>query len=662
MNTVIAKTRIWPVKAIVSILDWFGPALHGEETDAPAVANRTWVVLLCVNAAMALMLIAIGHGAGRRGDASAPFWFWSGVILLLLPMVSRIAHPLLARGERLLLLVALVEFLFVAKMFYSPSNFADFDDMLHWASALDLIYHHKLFLLNDLLPISAYYPALELVTTALTNLTGLGLFPSAVLFLAILRVTFIVALFLFFEKLTGSARLAALACLIYMSCSTFMVFNASFSYESIGIVLCILVMLAEVSMNHAPQTRSLTLPAILLACLAVTHHMTALWCAMYMVGLTTIELLRRDDEPLRTRIGMIGIITLLAVAFPVLWMCVKGNPIVGYLGPVLQHALDSMYKRLNGTLHAPPRQMFVGADGKPQPYAYRIIGIGSTLLLSVGLATGYFRSLALATDGATTGWSRLARVIRRQWSDSRILLLTMGAFAFPASVAFRLTANGWEVGDRMQTSAFFSVSLVVAVAIVHFWQPQLGGRWGRLLLLNVVVTIIILGGYIVGSGLRLIRGPYLVVADAASVEPMSVDAALWTRTWLGEGNMFASDRVNSTLLTTYGQQEVSTTLSGGVAVSPIFYTNNIDNTLYTIRRGHIDYVWDDLRLTTALAVMGLYYEMGDEQAYSHGNPSPPKASSMLKFDRDERVSRVFDNGSIVIYDVRHLRTDQGGTQ
>jgi hypothetical protein len=57
----------------------------------------------------------------------------------------------------------------------------------------------------------------------------------------------------------------------------------------------------------------------------------------------------------------------------------------------------------------------------------------------------------------------------------------------------------------------------------------------------------------------------------------------------------------------------------------------------------------DLRLTTGRAVLGEYYQSWER---SGGHPPPP--NFMLKFDREPNVGRIFDNGFIVIYDLRRL--------
>jgi hypothetical protein len=456
--------------------------------------------------------------------------------------------------------------------------------------------------------------------------------------------------FCFFEKISGSVRIAIVACLVYMSCSTYVTFNAMFAYESIGTVFIVLVLLVETRVRGAYSTRDFILPAILLACLTVSHHVSSLWCTVYLVGLVVIEAVRRDKESFRTRLGMTGAMAVLAVTMPLLWMTMRGNPFFSYMAPHIESTIKSFYANLSGSQTAHEREMFVGADGKAQPLFNILIGITSTLFLTIGLVTGFYRSFALTVPAEFSGWSRVWQVIRLRYTDSRVVLLTLGAFGFPLSVALRFTDGGWEIGNRMNTFVFIPVGLVVAVSIIYYWQAGRLAKW----LTSIVLANILLGGIIIGSGFYLIHSRYMVGADEASIEHMGIGTASWTKTWLGKGNIFAADRVNRVLLSTYGQQQGFSAMTGIRAdQTHIFFDSSITaETLHPIRAGNIAYLLIDLRLTTDRAVLGEYYESGETRV-SYGNPPVP--SSLLKFDGDDKISRPFDNGWMKIYDVRGIR-------
>ncbi|PAQ00364.1 hypothetical protein CIT25_21410 [Mesorhizobium mediterraneum] len=644
-----AGTRINPLRAGIRFVSAvIGPDLRDGGADAPSQrANSGWIAVLCLTIATALLLVVAGHAAGRRGYDVAPLLFWSGVVLLVVPTSLRITWPMVARGERLFLLFLLAEALFYYKTVYSPTSFINHDEFLHWIAADDLMTARRLFLSNPLFPIGPTYPALEILTTAIVNLTGLPLFAAGTLLLAVLRGTFIGALFLFFESITGSPRISAIACLAYMGCSTFVLFESMFSYESLGIVLCVLAFAVEAASKDLvgrPRLKALGLIALLLASLAVTHHLSATFTATYFGALAALEALRRQG-PLR--IGArtaAGFTALLAIALPSLWVQARGIPLTGYLGPMVESGFDTLLGKILG---APtPRSEYPGAPDKA--LYMRLTTLLAILLLALGLATGFFRSLAMAApSGARSGWRPIRDILKRRWRDSRLVLLALLAFGLPVSVAFRLTIAGWEIGNRMGTFVFIAVGLVVAVSIVHFWQGRTPRGWRRIAP-AVALAVIVLGG-VASSTINPIHGRYRVAADQASIEPMGIETARWAKEWLGAGNRFTSDRINRLLLASYGRQDVRVRIIEGVYSARIFEAETLGpDEFWALARSDIDFLMIDLRLTTAPPVLGFYFEPWQRQG------TPLSGAELLKFNDIKGVTRIYDNGWIVIYDVRGL--------
>jgi hypothetical protein len=453
-----------------------GPDLHGDRVDAqPRPANFGLIAILCLTAAIALLLIVAGHGAGRRGDqVMAPLLFWSGVALLIVPISLRISWPLVARGERFFLLFLLVEALFYYKAVYSPTSFGGHDEFLHWIAADDLMTARRLFLSNPLLEIGPSYLALEILTTAIANLSGLSVFAAGTLLLVALKGTFVVALFLFYERITSSARIAAIGCLVYMGCSTFVLFESAFSYESLGLVLCALIFAVEATSRDlvgSPRLRAVGLIVLLLAALAVTHHLSAAYAAIYLGAVAIFEVMHRDG-PMRTEARFAAFIAMAAIALPLLWIEVRGTHIASYLGPIVEGGIRNLLGMFHGLLSA-HRSVTTTSPAPAEPLGMRLTTLLAVLLTALGLATGFFRSLALAAPrGGRAGWLAIREILARRWRDSRLVFLTVLAFGFPISVAFRLSIGGWEIGNRMGTLAFFGVGLVVAVSIVHYWQGR----------------------------------------------------------------------------------------------------------------------------------------------------------------------------------------------
>ncbi|WP_439923016.1 hypothetical protein [Nitrobacter sp. JJSN] len=627
-----------------------GPDLHGDIVDArPLPANFGLIAVLCLAAATALLLVVEGHGAGRRGDeAMALLFFWSGVVVLVVPISLRIAWPRVARGERFFLLFLLVEALFYYKVVHSPTSFAGHDEFLHWIAADDLMTAHQLFLSNPLLQVGPSYLALEILTTAIANLSGLSIFAAGTLLLVVLRGTFVAALFLFYERLTGSARIAAIGCLVYMGCSTFVLFEAMFSYESLGLVLCVLIFAVEATsrdLTGTPRLRAIGLMVLLLASLAVTHHLSAAYAAIYLGAVAILEILHRGGLT-RTEARYAAFIAIVTIAVPLLWMEARGTHIANYLGPIIEGGIKNLLGMFHGSAH---RSVTTTSSVPSQPFGMRLTTLLAILLTSLGLATGFFRSLALAAprDGRT-GWFAIREILNRRWRDSRLVFLTVLAFGFPVSVVLRLSIGGWEIGNRMGTLAFFGVGLVVAVSIVHYWQGRSPQGWRRSAP-ALALAVIVLGG-VTSASLNPIRERYKVGADDQSIESMGIETALWTKAWLGPGNSFTSDRINRLLLAGYGRQDARLAVSQGVDAGRVFRAEKLDSDDYwALAKGDIDFLLVDLRLSTALPVLGFYFEPWEPKS-----ATPLSAAALLKFNGVDGITRIYDNGYIVIYDVRGL--------
>jgi len=83
---------------------------------------------------------------------------------------------------------------------------------------------------------------------------------------------------------------------------------------------------------------------------------------------------------------------ILAVALPLLWIQARGNPLTSYLGPVVETGFKTLLGKFLGSV-PPPSSEVIGVPA--QPLGMRLTTLLAILLLSLGLATGFFRSLAM---------------------------------------------------------------------------------------------------------------------------------------------------------------------------------------------------------------------------------------------------------------------------
>jgi hypothetical protein len=243
-------------------------------------------------------------------------------------------------------------------------------------------------------------------------------------------------------------------------------------------------------------------------------------------------------------------------------------------------------------------------------------------------------------------------VWRRHRSSPLALGLAGAALAYPASLVSRLTQAGGEASSRSSEFLFLGVAFTLAVGIVELWPPA----WSSLPLLALrpgALAIIFLGGVIVGNPpWGRLPGPYVVAADARSVEPQGITAAQWARATLGPDNRVLADRINGLLMASYGDQWPVTNSEGVYRAGPFFSLELGPADRAVFQQGRVRYLVIDRRLTTALPLVGTYIEAGEPDSYQHTTPLDPAA--LAKFDSLANVSRLFDSGDIQIYDVQAL--------
>ncbi|RWY84529.1 hypothetical protein EHI44_17785 [Rhizobium leguminosarum] len=620
----------------------------GGVADPSSLGMSPVVAFLC---SCALIVAALAANASRLGESWAVPTFYCAIAAIFLPAAARIIHPGASRLERLALIVIVTSALFVVRLIRAPVAFIDHDEFLHWATVNDILEAGRLFLPNPLLPVSPLYPGLELITSALVNLSGLSVFAAGLIVLAAARMMLMLTLFLLFEKITDSARIASIACLIYMGSSTFLLFDVHYSYESLAIPMLAVVLLASesrrVERGDTAGWPTVVATMVLIVALAVTHHLTSYFCAALLCGTAVMEWLRQDASAVQRRQAIL--LASIAVIAPVAWSKIVGNPTGSYILPVLAGGIDEVAQLVSSSTST--RKLFVSDTGALAPAWQRYLTMAGVALICLGLLTGFLRSLVF--NGQHRNASILWPPTRwRLWRSSLLQILVLVTLAYPISIIFRLTRSGWEIGNRIGSLSFLGVAIVVAVAVAAFWHGASRG-WLRATALAAAATTVLVAGVISSEGPRiLVPAGYEVSADSSSIEPMGISAARWTREWLGGDQHFATDRINRLLLSTYGRQRVSTTLESGQDTGMAITAADLGpmERKLLIDSG-VSFVMVDLRMTTGLPGVGVYFDGG---AQDRNHTVPLQASSLLKFNSEPDVDRTFDNGFMVIFDVGRL--------
>lgn len=597
-----------------------------------------WLPLLSLTSAIGVLLVALAAEGGRLAAQWADPMFWLGLLVLFLPIAVRMISAKPARRERIALLLMLGGATYFFRFLNYPLYFAYTDEFMHWLGANNIAMSGHLFQINQINPIIPFYPGMEIVTNALSSLTGLSVFGAGSVVLVVGGLVLVLSLYLFFECLSNSAQMAGIATMLYMANPGWFS-DTQFAYESLALPLAMFVLFVVAFRSSMPPRRraAFMLPIWLgLAATVITHHLTSftleafllLWIAVFfLLWLLPISRQRHIQSGPREAV-VVGLVLIVA------WMAYTQWRVVPYLFTPLASTVSEFFQFFSGKEAV--RQLFKDGSGYVEPLWERAIGLVSTALVTLGLPFGLYQL-----------W-------RQYRTQALALALALAAIAYPVTQLARLTPAGTVTATRAPVFLFVAVAFVLALGITRFWLSRTP-TWRRSAAVIVVIVIVYIGGGVIGTAPLWYRlpGPYLVAADHRSVDPENIDAAEWTLLYLGPGNRIASDRNNYNLLGTFGEQWIVTSQDSKVEVAAVFFSPQFGaGSRGILQYANIQYLLVDYSLSTALPRMGTYFDRSEPDALYHTTPINPAA--LHKFDGIENVSRIYDSGNIVIYDVEAI--------
>jgi hypothetical protein len=544
----------------------------------------------------------------------------------------RLISPKASRFERISLLCVVSVCFYLVKVLYNPLYFTIIDEFLHWRSADDLARSGHLFSANSLLPVSPYYPGLEIVTNALSTLSGLSIFNAGIIVVGVARLATILSFFALFELITGSACTAGIAIVLYMADQHFLYYDTTFAYGSLAVLFLafVLFVMAHDTLK-SERLRIVFVAVIALEAITVTHHVTSFVLDGFLILWTVIYVSQR---PARLRQSSLPKITLFGVLISLAWIGLKGNPVVEYLSSYANTGLDELWRVLTST--GGGHHFFVDAAGQQIPPWERVTAISSVALIVLCLPFG------------------LLCIWVRYRHNALACMLGFASLIYPIGHIFRLTNNGAEISDRALAFFYIPVTLVLAIFITQFW-PTWRRSWNRSVLITCALSVVFLGGTVleVGPSWSYLPGPYLVAAGPRSIEPEGIQAAIWTHADLGSNNRMSTDFTNQLLMSTYGDQSIVNYDEDNIDVTPVFLSPAIGpDEVSILKRANVRYLVVDLRLSTALPILGFYFE--SEEPDSNDRTTPLDRAVLTKFNTVPQINRMFDSGDIVIYDVGGL--------
>lgn len=624
---------------------------------------------LALVAAIGLTLIASANNGARLEHSGSEALFWVGLLLIYLPIVLRLFGRGASATERMALVVLLGTALYVVKVVHSPAGFTLHDELASWRGVWDLIGSGHLFSQNPLVGGYSVFPGMTAVTAALTQLSGLSIFVSALILIGVARVVLMVALFLILERAAGSARAAGIAIAVYACNPSILYFDSQFGYESLALALAgayLLVVMRGAGLDprdrRAPSINMLAALGVLTGGMVITHHLTtyamvaflALWTAAIWILqgrrpaeqlLVPVPVQRRPQSPIslvktirtRLRVGpALGCLLLGAVGL--CWFAfVAGGATQDELGSVFANAISALFHLVVGG--GGTKTLFKAGTGQVDPLIVRVLGLASVGVLALVIPLGVWR------------------VWREHRTSTLAISLAAVGLLYPFTLVPRLTAAGSEISQRASEFVFVGIGFVTAILFLHLTE-SLGRQRGRLLALVAtgLAGLVFVGGVILGeSPVTRQPGRFEVGAESRSISPQGAAAARFAYEHLPHDSRILVDGPNGLLLGSYGELDPVIGNIRGIPVTEVFFSKKFNrNDRTVIVHDAIDYIVVDRRLGHSLPVDGYYYDRDEPRAHERTNAIA--GASLRKFNSIPRINRIYDNGPIVIYDTTGVRS------
>ena len=280
-----AKTPKTPTKAVTK-------PVAGAQAGA-RVRAWGWLPELSVTTSLGLLLVACtNYGAYTQAVWATPL-FWLGLMVMLLPAVYRLTAAEATRRERIGAIVLLVMGLYLVKLLHSPFTLTFADEFVHVYNAEATLASNYLFNPNSILRVTAYYPGLAAATAALADVSGLPVMGAAVVLIGAARLVLVLAIFLLFEQVSGSARVGGLGAALFMGQPSFLYWSAQFSYESLSFPLVIAALFLAARSLAARRASSFwrytVLALLVIAAVTTIHHLSSYALAGVLLAWSLLE-------------------------------------------------------------------------------------------------------------------------------------------------------------------------------------------------------------------------------------------------------------------------------------------------------------------------------------------------------------------------------------
>jgi hypothetical protein len=569
--------------------------------------------------------MSVADALSRTGRSGGSLLFWPAIALIFLPAAMRLCGERARPAERVVTVVAVGMGLYFVKVLRDPFAFTYGDEFSHLYNLQSILATGRLFGSNPILPVTPNYPGLETLAALVVRAGGLSSFAAGVTTIAVGRLVMMLALYVLYDRLTGSPRAAGLGALVYAAAPNFLFWSGQFAYESLALPLATVALFLAIrwAQERDPHVRHSWEAAfgLVAAAVVVTHHVSSYALVGFLVGICLLH------WRLHGRRGAPWVLAAGAIALTLIWLVLAASNTVGYLSPVITNAFNQVIQTL--TSETGTRALFAnqgGAEVTPLPeIAIALVGI---VLLALGVLLG------------------LTRVWKQSRRNPVLVLLVLCAVAYLATLPLRLVPAAWETAARAGDFLFIGVGATVALGLIWLLDRMRGRLRRKRALLATGMTIVLASGVIAGwPANQRVADPSRVVVDGRVLDPPSLVAAEWSKRTLGPGLQVAAQDADAGFFLDYGHEVTEE----GAYVDDVDYL--LDNSTLVpsvtslIGQFHLQLVVADRRTVAQDNLFGFFFDQGA--------PVLSPASQADKFNTPA-TNRLYDAGDTVIYGVRGL--------
>ncbi|MBO3738881.1 hypothetical protein [Actinoplanes flavus] len=612
--------------------------LPAEAKPEPRTAlDFGWAPWVIAVSTLGVVLMALAYAGGRAEAPWAMSAYWAGQIIVFSPVVFRLLSRLAGVAESFVLVMGLALNQYMLKWMYSPDQFRFPDELQHWLATTLITESGDLFRQNNALPPAVHFPGLAEMGAGLALLTGLPVTAAGTIVAGVAHLIFVGLLFATVLRASNSPAMAGVACVTYATAMHYLFFNSMFLYQTAALPFFMLAIWAYRRWRTGGGRKFFALAVVGISMTTVSHHVTAFALVATLLLLALAELALERPRPWEALI-----LPAVALAVVCCWIGFVAQDVIAYL--------EAPVERLAASLN----QMFGGAASeeagatKPVPLVQLAVqGMGLLGLLVLFLAVA--RDMILRKDRDTWRWAALAG----------------GAVFFAGNGARFLGTNGPEIAGRLSTFTYIPMSIIAAIAIVYAVQiipakDADGRRWlsvpppgvavttgrrlaGQVYIGTALITLLMIGARTGGwpPVSALLPGPYLAAAYERSVDAFGVDAARWQERTLPREARVGGDITAVALSSTYGR--IDPVREVGELFYATSWTSAEDERAQELA---VNYLVVDERLGDMLPSNDAYFQ-DDPMA---GRITEPLSDTQLgKFDQVNSISRLYDNGTVRIY-------------